>query len=106
MNLIYFLLVLLDQVKLLVRLIFELVPDKRTSVIVEPPRRGGGPITFIFRSVMFVDSLEFYSDKLVIFFILYKIILPGGSSCQILVIFSFCGGSGGGYEVKLDPGYL
>ena len=43
---------------------------------------------FIFRSVMFVDSLEFYSDKLVIFFILYKIILPGGSSCQILVIFS------------------
>jgi hypothetical protein len=73
MNLIYFLLVLLDQVKLLVRLIFELVPDKRTSVIVEPPR-GGGPITFIFRSVMFVDSLEFYSDKLVIFFILYKII--------------------------------
>ena len=86
MNLIYFLLVLLDQVKLLVRLIFELVPDKRTSVIVEPPR-GGGPITFIFRSVMFVDSLEFYSDKLVIFFILYKIILPGGSSCQILVIF-------------------
>jgi hypothetical protein len=76
------------------------VPDKRTSVIVEPPR-GGGPITFIFRSVMFVDSLEFYSDKLVIFFILYKIILPGGSSCQILVIFSFCGGSGEAYRNKI-----
>lgn len=47
--------------------------------------RGGCPITFICRSVMFV---ELYSDKLVIFFVVYKITLPCGSSCQILVIFS------------------
>lgn len=55
---------------------------------------GGGqvllssPGVFICRSVMFVESLELYSDKLVIFFVVYKITLPCGSSCQILVIFS------------------
>lgn len=52
---------------------------------------GGGqvllssPGVFICRSVMFV---ELYSDKLAIFFVVYKITLPCGSSCQILVIFS------------------